>query len=90
MRQWTIDGPDDQLLTRSQVQRHLGIGKAALQRLITDGRFPRGVNVGQTKRPRLRWFALDVAAYLLLCQRLRIGPLDPHEEADDAASDEDE
>lgn len=90
MRAWSVDGPDEQLLTRAQVQKHLGIGKTALQRLITEGRFPRGVNIGQTKRPRLRWFGLDVAAYLALCQRLRIGPLSPDEEADSAATDDDE
>lgn len=89
MAHWTLEGPDKCLLTKKEVCAYLGIGERSLDKLIEQGLFPRGVNVPKTKRPILRWYAIDVACYLHLCERLRPGPLEKFEKGseDDEEND---
>ncbi len=82
MRQWTLNGPDELLLTRKQVLALLGIGTKTLDRLIEAGYFPRGVNISGGSRG-VRWSGLDIACYLYLRSRLKVGPLDDDEKDDE-------
>lgn len=54
----------------------------SLDRLISQGRFPRGIRSGPGKRSPLHWTGADVAAYLYLAGRCREGPADPEIDPD--------
>jgi len=68
--QWTLHGPEQQLLTKEQVCGYLGTSESSLDRLIASSRFPPGINTSGGKRATLRWFALDVASYLHIQSRI--------------------
>lgn len=89
--QWSLPGPEQHLLSKREVCQFLKIGSRALDGIISTGHFPRGVNVSRGKgRVTLRWYAVDVACYLHLCDRMREGPLEKHERGDEDGYDEED
>lgn len=67
MGQWSLYGPDENLLTKAKVCTHLHVSEATLDRLVRDGRFPPPIKHGP--KTELLWLALDVACYLHLLSR---------------------
>jgi predicted DNA-binding transcriptional regulator AlpA len=68
-RQYTIDGPDDDLLPLAGVLAYLRVGRTAIYELIRQGRFPRPQRIAG----KLRWTGRDVACYREIADRLRPG-----------------
>lgn len=66
--QWTLYGPDQQILWRADVCNLLRISEATLDRLVREGRFPRGIKASAGAEPF--WTGLDIAAYLHLAPRM--------------------
>lgn len=79
MREWQVIGPDALTLGKQQVCALLGIEQGTLERLIREGRFPRGVKASPQSEPI--WSGLDLACYLhLQCKMI---PDDPRKKAED-------
>lgn len=65
---WTVSGPAGHRLNAGDVSALLHIEPAALDRMIAEGRFPRGRNYSTVHPPF--WTGLDVACWLHLAGRL--------------------
>lgn len=72
MREWQVIGPDALTLTKQQVCAILGIEAATIDRLIRDGRFPRGLKA--SPQSEQIWSGLDIACYLHLQPKLFAEP----------------
>lgn len=72
VREWSLPGPDKPLLGRAEVARWIGVHPRTLDALVAHGEFPRPQLLG--KKPT--WSALDVAAWMHLRGRFRVGPVD--------------
>lgn len=68
MGQWTLPGPDDLTLTREQLCSLLKLSASTLDRMIADGRFPRGIKPSPGTEPI--WTGCDLAAWLHLAARM--------------------
>ncbi len=65
MRDWQLPGPDKHLYTIEGVCKELDLNRTTLNRLIAEGKFPRGRKIAG----RTQWTGADIAAYLLLADR---------------------
>lgn len=79
MREWQVYGPDALTLTKQQVCALLGIEAGTLERLVREGRFPRGLKPSPQSEPI--WSGLDLACYLHLAPKLTAD--DARKKADD-------
>jgi predicted DNA-binding transcriptional regulator AlpA len=70
--EWKLNGPGQEIWTRAEVIAYLRISARGLDRLISEGLFPRGMPGGRG----LIWTGLDVSAYLYMRGRCRKGPPD--------------
>lgn len=84
---WMLNGPPGHSLTKEEVAALLGFKVRQLDKLISRGEFPRGINAGGK---RLLWSGLDVAAYLYLRSRCRPGPADPDPDDEEDDPDDDQ
>jgi hypothetical protein len=75
VRQWVLNGPDQEWFTRAQVIAVLGVSERTLRRLIADGLFPRPIRAAP--RGDEMWSGLDIACYLYLRGRCHAGPMEP-------------
>jgi len=76
VRQWTLNGPEQELFDKGAVALYLRLNTTkALDRLIAAGLFPRGIRMGG-KRGKLVWTGLDIAAYLYIQGRIHEGDAD--------------
>lgn len=64
--------PDETVLTKEQVLARLHVSESALDRLIREGRFPRGVKVGPQSPPLWCWG--DVRAWLKIAPQMTPDP----------------
>lgn len=80
MASWTLNGPPGHNLAKEAVAALLGVSVKQLDRLVSRGEFPRGIDAGGR---RLLWSGLDVAAYLYLRSRCHAGPADPDPQDED-------
>ncbi len=67
MRNWTLNGPEQEWFNKAQAALYLEISERTLDRLIAKGYFPRGIR--STPNGPLRWTGLDIAVYLYLRSR---------------------
>lgn len=76
MARWTLDGPEDDLLTAEQVCAYCHFERKRLYELVRLRRFPAPIDFGGK---RSMWRGVDVACYVYLTSRL----LQPGEELTD-------
>ena len=69
MGQWTLPGPDAMRMGKGAILELLGISGDTLDRMIVDGRFPRGIKPSSQSQPF--WTGADLAAWLHLSERMR-------------------
>ena len=62
MRYWRLPGPDDEVMTADQVSHYLRVSRSTLDRMVADGRFPRGTKPSPGVEPV--WMGSQVAAWL--------------------------
>lgn len=65
---WQVHGPSQAVLGKAEVCAVLRISEATLDRLIREGRFPRGVKLS-TQSEQL-WSGLDLACVIHLLSRM--------------------
>jgi hypothetical protein len=62
IRDWSVAGPSELVLTKQQVAAELHINEQALERLIRAGHFPRGTKLSPQAEPI--WAGVEVACWL--------------------------
>ena len=68
MGEWSLPGPDIHLMSKAEVCSYVRLSEATLDRLISDGRFPRGHK--PTPGSPAMWQAQDIAAWLAIAQKM--------------------
>lgn len=81
MGQWTLPGPDADVLTRAQVMALLHISSQTLDRMISNGEFPRGRKLSPQTAPI--WLGVDLAAWMHLNGRMYSDKEAPTEKAEE-------
>lgn len=64
MKQYTLDGPDQLLLSLDDVRRLLGVGEDKIRELIEQQRFPAPIQLGP--KSTQQWTGLTIACWLHL------------------------
>ena len=62
MRYWRLPGPDDEVMTAEKVANYIRVSRSTLDRMIADGRFPRGNKPSPGAEPI--WMGSQVAAWM--------------------------
>jgi len=75
----SIPGPAQDRMTKSEVVQYLGISEPALEKLIRERKFPKGVKPTPQSSPI--WLGAVVAAYMML--RHAMGGDDEKEEKEE-------
>ncbi len=80
VKPYTINGPDEETLTREGVAKLLHVSGATIDRMVADGRFPRPLPTG-TQTAKV-WAGVDIAAWMHLAGRMRRDESAVDEESD--------